>query len=395
MIIKPIIRNNIALNAHPYGCELNVMNQINELSNKAIINEKPLNVLIIGGSSGYGLATRLVLALKANAYTYNVSFESGPRKRTSGTAGYYNNFFVEKHLKDKGIESDDILGDCFSDEMKAQVIQDFKAMNKKIDMVIYSVASGVRVDPKTGVKYTSALKPINQSFTADSIDLSKKTLKEITIEPATQEEIDETIKVMGGEDFYLWMEALKAGGVLNEGVKSLAYTYIGSPITYPIYKDGTIGQAKRDLEAKNKDINALLQDLNGQSYICSSQSVVTKASVYIPGIALYVSSLNKIMKENNIYESIVAHKYRLFADMIFGNDILLDENNIIRLDALELQPDIQKEVELLMNNYTSENFYDLLDVKDFRAEFYNLNGFEYDTIDYEADVDLTPFEMTE
>ncbi|WP_423364325.1 enoyl-ACP reductase FabV [Mycoplasma sp. P36-A1] len=391
MIIKPIIRNNIALNSHPLGCQLNILHQIEELNDKELINESPINVLIIGGSSGYGLATRLVLALKANAYTYNVSYESGPRKRSSGTAGFYNNYYVKKHFMDNNIPCDDLNADCFSNETKQLVVDDFKRMNKKIDMIIYSVASGVRVDPVTNEKYTSALKPINKSFNADSIDLSKKLLKNTTIEPASNQEIAETIKVMGGEDFLLWMEVLKDNDLLNDNVKALAYTYIGSPITYDIYKDGTIGQAKRDLEKKNEDINNLLASLNGTSYICSSQSVITKASIYIPGIALYVSSLNKVMKEKNKYESIIDHKYRLFSEMIFKNNIILDDNNIIRLDAIELEEDIQKDVIKLMNSYTPENFYELLDVDQFRTEFYNLNGFEYDSIDYDLDLNLDEY----
>ena len=389
MIIKPMIRDNIALNSHPKGCEQNILNQLNEIKNKRNINEKPLNVLIIGGSSGYGLASRLVLTFKGNAFTYNVSYESAPSKRLSGTAGYFNNYYFENLCKKNNHECFDLNADCFADKTKEQVINYFKDNNKKIDLIVYSVASGVRIDPKTKEKYTSSLKPIDKKYTGIIVDIMKNTMKEKTLEVATQEEIDSTIKVMGGEDFLLWIETLDNAKVLNDGVNAVAYTYIGAPCTYPIYKDGTIGQAKRDLERKNDDINKILNKYQGQSYICSAKSVITKASTYIPTVPLYMSALFKVMKKHHIHETLTEHIYRLFNDMIYGDRILLDENNIIRLDYFEMNDIIQKEVNELLEKTTHDNFVELLEYDEFKNEFLQINGFNFDSIDYEEDIDMS------
>ncbi|MDH6602901.1 enoyl-[acyl-carrier protein] reductase/trans-2-enoyl-CoA reductase (NAD+) [Bacilli bacterium PM5-9] len=389
MIIKPKIRDNIALNSHPKGCEQNIVNQIDELKNLDNINSKPLNVLIIGGSSGYGLASRLVLAYKNNAFTYNVSYESGPLKRFSGTAGFFNNYYFSKLSQFDNQNHVDLNGDCFSHETKENVINYFKENNKKIDLIVYSVASGVRIDPDTNIKYTSTLKPIKSDYTGNSVDIMKDIIKEKTIDVANSDEINNTIKVMGGEDFLLWIKALANKDVLNENVKVLAYTYIGPECTYPIYKDGTIGQAKRDLEQKNIEVNNILEKFNGHSYICAAKSVVTKASTYIPSVPLYMSALYKIMKENNTHETITQHIYRLFNEMIYGNNTIYDENDIIRLDSYEMDEKVQNQVNELLEKVTSDNFKELIDYDEFKKEFLIINGFEVENVDYEEDIDLT------
>lgn len=389
MIIKPMIRDNIALNSHPKGCEKNLINQIQEIADDVMIGTIPLNVLIIGGSSGYGLASRLVMAFKNKAFTYNVSYESAPQGKRTGSAGYFNNYYFAKIAQENNLSFFDLNADCFAHETKDQVIDYFKENNKKIDLVIYSVASPLRIDPDTKEKYSSVIKPINQSYSGMTIDVMKDVIKEKNLEPANDEEIAKTIKVMGGEDFLLWMKALSKADVLNNNVKAIAYTYIGSPCTYPIYKDGTIGQAKRDLEAKNHDVNKIISQLNGQSYIVSAKSVVTKASSVIPTVPLYMSALFKVMKKHHTHESIIKHIYRLYNDMIYGNNLLLDENGIIRLDSYEMDAEVQKEVTKLMNEATADNFQEILDYQEFKNGFYVINGFNLEGVDYEEDLDLS------
>ena len=391
MIIKPMIRDNIALNAHPKGCEQNIINQLNEIASKKEIGKIPLNVLIIGGSSGYGLASRLVLAFKNNAFTYNVSFESAPTKRLSGSAGYFNNYYFEKIATKENIPSFDLNADCFAHETKDEVINYFKKNNKKIDLIIYSVASGVRIDPDSKEKYLSALKPIGHAYTGMSIDLVKEIMKEKTIEVAQADEIIKTIKVMGGEDFLLWIKALDKANILNNNVKAIAYTYLGSPCTYPIYKDGTIGQAKRDLEQKNSEINAILQKKKGHSYIVAAKSVVTKASSVIPTVPLYMSALFKVMKEQHTHESITEHIYRLYSEMIYGDKLLIDENNIVRLDSYEMTATVQEKVNNLLQQVTENNFQELLDYQEYKKEFLLINGFGLGKVDYDADLDLSKY----
>lgn len=388
MILKPMIRSNIALNAHPLGCKQNILNQIKELENLDNISDKPLSVLIIGGSSGYGLASRIVLTYKANAYTYNVSFERPAKRKSTASAGYYNNYYFNEIAKSDGYNCDDYNGDAFSHETKQLVINHFKKLNKKIDLVIYSIASGVRIDPETQEKYVSTLKPIDTSFTGYNVDIATETLTEETLEPANKQEIADTIKVMGGEDYLLWAEALKKADVLNENCKFITYTYLGSKITHPIYKDGTIGQAKRDLEEANKKINELLSYLNGQAIISASKAVVTKASVFIPTMALYASALFKVMIKNNTHETITQHKYRLFKDMVYGNAVLIDDRGFYRIDSKEMNSSVQEEVQELLDKVTKDNFTDIVEFERFKHLFLSINGFDIAGVDYNEDIEI-------
>lgn len=391
MIIKPLIRDNIALNAHPRGCYENIVNQIKWVQTKDPIVNGPLNVLIIGGSSGYGLASRIALAFNAKAYTYNVSFERPGSKRSTASAGYYNNLAFETLAKEQDIESDDFNGDAFSFETKEKVLSDFEVAGKKIDLLIYSVASGIRIDPYTQEKYVSTLKPIGQDFKGLSVDIAKKTIKEVILDPASEEEIENTRKVMGGEDYLLWVKAIDEKGLFNQNAKSITYTYLGSELTYPIYKDGTIGNAKRDLEAAQTQIQEIMAKVDGEALISSSKTVVTKASVFIPTVALYGSTLFKVMKLANTHESITQHKFRLFKDMVYGNQRLLDDANLIRLDSFEMDPIVQEQVKELMAFTTTSDDLDAIDFDFFIQEFNQMNGFMIDGVDYNEDIDIESF----
>ena len=373
MSIKAKVRDNIALNADAEGCEKNVFNQIQIAKKHTKITNKPLNVLIIGGSSGYGLASRITLAFGSNAYTYNVCFEREAKGRNTASAGYYNNQAFEKFAKEENIQSDELNGDAFSFEAKETVIKSFKEQNRKIDLIIYSLASGVRVDPFTQIKYVSSLKPIGEAFEGVSVDIIKETLKNELILPANEEEIENTVKVMGGEDYLLWVKAIDEADLFNEEAKVITYTYIGSEITYPIYKNGTIGHAKRDLEEKQKEIQSIMDHYNGTSYVSSSKTVVTKASVFIPTVALYGSALFKVMKERGTHESIIEHKIRLFEDYIYNED---NNETFIRLDKFELDQETQKRVEKLLEEVKTDEDLKLIDFDFFRKEFMNLSGFE-------------------
>lgn len=375
MTIKPRIRNNIALNANPEGCERNIRNQIDSIKDHPVITDKPLNVLIIGGSSGYGLSTRIALTYKANAYTYNVSYESAPNGNRSGTAGYYNNLYFKEISQNDGFESDDTLGDAFSDEAKLKVIEDFKASGRKIDLLVYSVASGVRVDPDDGIKYISALKPIGKDYTGLNVDIIKKTLSPMTLQSASEIEIAHTIKVMGGEDYLRWAKFMSDADLFNQGAQCVTYTYFGSDITDPIYRYGTIGNAKRDLESKNHLVNEIMSKVQGRAVISASKAVVTKASVFIPTMALYVSALFKVMKKHQKHESVIEHKYRLYKDMIYNSEMKLNPDLVLRPDAYELDTTIQQEVKEILDQVTPDNFEDIVDFDCFIEEFLEINGF--------------------
>lgn len=377
MKLKPMVRDNIALNAHEEGCKQSILNQIEELKNLPSIQSNELNVLIIGGSSGYGLASRIALTFKANAYTYNVSFERAARGRNTASAGYYNNEAFQEIATSQGYSSDDLNADAFSHETKQSVIEDFTTKNIKIDLLIYSVASGIRIDSDTQEKYVSALKPIGKEFKGQSVDIAKELIKDEIIQPANDEEIFNTTKVMGGEDYLLWVEALNKANLFDEGATTLTYTYVGSELTYPIYKDGTIGHAKRNLESTLPKIQSIMDQYNGHAKISSSKTVVTKASVFIPTVALYASALFKVMKERGTHESITEHKYRLFKDFIFNKD---NTDSLIRLDAFELDKDTQVQVETLLDTYNND--LSKVDFEFFKEEFMRLSGFEVSGTNY-------------
>ncbi|HOJ44816.1 MAG TPA: enoyl-[acyl-carrier-protein] reductase FabV [Bacilli bacterium] len=386
MVIKPIIRSNVFLTAHPIGCFEHAMEQFYEA--KRLPSFKgPKEVLIIGGSSGYGFASRVALTIAGGANTINVSYESGPKAERSGTAGYWHNLAFEKLVKDLPSIHRDFLGDAFSAQMKQQVIEHMIQTGRKIDLVIYSIAAGARFDEQRQETIRSHIKTIGEPIVGKTIDIATKSVKEITVTGGTEQEVKDTVFVMGGSDWADWIHRLDDAGVLATGVKTISYTYIGSDSTARIYRDGTIGQAKEHLEQTALDMNPLLQKkYRGEALISSSKAVVTKASVFIPQMPIYVSCLIEVMSKHGVHEAILEHKYRLFKDMVYGDKRLVDDKGRIRIDHQEMDPSIQREVVNMMKNLTDEQLLALDGTKRFLSEFYQIHGFGYPNIDYEQPV---------
>ncbi|MFW6318960.1 MAG: enoyl-ACP reductase FabV [Bacillota bacterium] len=388
MIIKPSIRSNFFTNAHPLGCEQHVLEQIEEAKQKQPFNG-PKNVLIIGGSSGYGLASRIALAYGSDANTINISYESGPRGKRSGTAGFWNNLYFQKHAKETNNIHIDFLGDAFAKETKDTIIETIKKTIGSVDLVIYSLAAGGRKNPETGEIVSSHIKTIGEPITGKTIDIKQKEVTEITVDNATTQEIEDTVYVMGGSDWFDWITILDEAQVLSSHAKTISYTYIGGSTTQNIYRHGTLGKAKEDLEAKGKELNTLLEKkYQGEALISSSKAVVSKASVFIPQMPVYVSCLYDVMLKENVHESILSHKYRLFKDMVYGDNRIVDEQGRIRIDHLELDHTIQQKTDLLMHTMNDDSLMDLKGTKHFLTTFYQINGFNYDTIDYSEDINL-------
>ena len=389
MHITPSIRQNFFTNAHPLGCEYTITSYIKEA--KALDNfNGPKNVLIIGGSSGYGLASRIALAFGAHASTLNISYESLPRGKRTGSAGYWNNVFFQHHTKSLNTIHRDIIGDAFSQETKQEAIEKIKEQFGPIDLVIYSLAAGARKDPETGDLVRSAIKPIEDTVSGVTIDIAHRELKEITLTPASDEEIKDTVFVMGGSDWADWIHVLHDAGVLNKGAKTIAYTYIGAESTKAIYREGTLGKAKEDLEQHGRDLNDYLAThLNGEALISSSKAVISKASVFIPKMPIYVSALFDVMKEHNVHETILEHKYRLFKDMVYGHKRLTDDQGRLRLDHYELNDKIQQQTQEKMTSLVKDATLSDESIDYFLTTFYQINGFNYSQIDYDKDVDIS------
>ncbi len=387
MIIQPRTRGFICLTSHPEGCAQNVKNQIEYVKSKGEIKNGPQKVLVIGASTGFGIASRISAAFGSNAATIGVFFEKPAAEGKPGTAGWYNTAAFEKEAHAAGLYAKSINGDAFSDEIKKQTIDLIKADLGQVDLIIYSLASPRRTHPKTGVAYSSVLKPIATPFSDKTVDFHTGVVSDITINPIeNEEEIANTIAVMGGEDWKFWIEDLKAAGVLAEGVKTVAYSYIGPELTYPIYRNGTIGKAKDDLEATVPALNELLADLNGVSYVSVNKALVTQSSSAIPVVPLYISLLYKVMKEKGIHEGCIEQMQRLFAERLFNNaDVQLDEKGRIRVDDLEMRADVQAEVSALWKEVTTETLPAISDIEGYRNEFFHLFGFNFPEIDYTAD----------
>ena len=390
MLITPSIRNNFFTNAHPEGIKMQIQKQINEVEKLGKF-DGPKNVLIIGGSSGYGLASRISLAFGSFSNTVNVSFESQPRGKRTGSAGYWNNAFFQHFAQKLDTVHKDFLGDAFSSEMKQKVIDYIKEDIGKIDLLVYSLAAGARKNEKTEETIRSFIKPIGSSTNGYTLDIASKMFVPITIEPATEEEIRDTVYVMGGEDWQNWFNALRQEGLLAEGFKTISFTYIGTKTTSKIYRDGTMGKAKEHLEKTAFDMNNELSSINGEALISSSKAVVSKASVFIPQMPIYVSCLNEVMTKRGVHESITKHKYRLFKDMVYGESRVIDDAGRLRLDKQEMEDIIQEETEVLMKEYSSEKLFTLNGAKMFLKEFYQINGFDVGGVDYDKDVDISAF----
>jgi len=391
MIIEPKVKGSILLTAHPEGCKKLVKEQINYIKANENTYVGSKKALIIGASSGYGLATRISLAFGGSKTdTIGVSYESGPKGKRTGTAGWYNNIAFKEEAENEGLVAKNFVGDAFSMEMKDEVIKYIKEeFGGKVDLIIYSLASGRRTDPINGETYTSALKSTTGEVKGPTISFDDDTLVEQIMDNASEDEIFATVKVMGGEDWALWINALVEAGVVAEEAKTYAYSYIGPKITYAIYKDGTIGAAKRHLEKTANELNSLLQDkLNGEAHVAVNKALVTKASAYIPIFPLYGAILLKVMKEKGIHEGCIEQTHRLFSQMIYGNEPVIDEDGRIRPDNWEMREDVQKEVEELWDKINVDNFRELSDFKGYKDDFYRLGGFEVEGIDYSEDVDL-------
>lgn len=387
MIIKPSIRSNFFTNAHPIGCKEKLLQDIKRVKELDSYNG-PKNVLIIGGSSGYGLGSRISLAFGANANTVNVSFESAPRGKRTGSAGYWNNlFFQEAALETNNIHKD-FIGDAFSFETKQNVLDYIKENIGKIDLLVYSLASGVRKNFETGETIRSSIKSLGKPVTGKTIDIGEQRIYDLTVEPASEQETKDTVFVMGGSDWYDWVTFFKDNNMINDHFKTIAYTYIGGPSTEGIYRKGTLGKAKEDLEKNAVLMNNELSSINGEALISSSKAVVSKASVFIPQMPIYVACLLETMTLHNVEETILEHKHRLFKDMVYGSKRILDKEGRIRLDHLEMEPKIQKETLSLMNNLSDDEILSFEGTKKFLKEFYQINGFMIDGIDYSEEVDL-------
>ena len=385
MKIEPKFRGFICTAAHPIGCEENVKEQIEYVKSKTAVRGAK-NVLIIGASTGYGLASRIVAAFSFGANTLGISFEKEASDKRTATPGWYNTKAFEKYAKEQGGFHKSINGDAFSNEVKEETINEIKNNMGKIDLVIYSLASPRRKDPVTGEVYSSVLKTIGEDFKSKTLDFHTFKISEVEVGRATEEEIKGTIKVMGGEDWKLWIEALREADVLAEGVKTLAYSYIGSELTYPMYNNGTIGMAKKDLDEKSKEINKILKDINGNAYVSVNKGLVTQASSAIPVVSLYISILFKVMKEKGIHEGCIEQCYRLFNDRLYGGELLLDEEGRIRIDDLEMREDVQKEIKDIWDKVNSSNVKEYSDAEGFREDFLKLFGFGFKNVDYDEDV---------
>lgn len=385
MIIEPRMRGFICLTAHPDGCAQNVKNQIEYVKSKGKI-EGAKRVLVIGASTGFGLASRITSAFGCDAATIGVFFEKPGTEGKTASPGWYNSAAFEKEAHAAGLYAKSINGDAFSNEIKAQTIDLIKADLGQVDLVIYSLASPVRMHPTTGVLHRSALKPIGGTFTNKTVDFHTGNVTQVSIEPAQQEDIDNTVVVMGGEDWSMWMDAMKAAGVLAEGAMTVAYSYIGPEVTKAVYRNGTIGRAKDHLEATAAVITQSLSDLGGKAYVSVNKALVTQASSAIPVIPLYISLLYKIMKREGIHEGCIEQMERLYSDRLYGkSDIPVDAENRIRIDDWEMRDDVQAEVAQLWEEATTESLPGIGDLAGYKNDFLNLFGFGFEGVDYQAD----------
>ncbi len=385
MIIKPKIRGFICTNAHPVGCAENVAQQINYIKSQKYDQSQgqPRNVLVIGASTGYGLASRITAAYGFGARTLGLFFEKPASEKRTGSAGYYNSAAFDAQARADGLYAKSINGDAFSDEAKKQVIELIKADMGTVDLVVYSLASPRRTDPRTGETHSSTLKPIGQPYTTKSLNTDTKLISEVSVEAANDDEISGTIKVMGGEDWALWIDALNDAGVLAPGAKTVAYTYIGDKLTKPMYGDATIGKAKEHLDVTAADMNSRL-DLDARVSVL--KAVVTQASAAIPVMPLYLSILFKEMKEEGTQEGCIEQLHRLFTECVYSDNPRLDTEGRFRVDELELKRDMQAKVEAAWEKVTSDNLSELSDFEGYRSEFLRLFGFGISGVDYDVDV---------
>jgi enoyl-[acyl-carrier protein] reductase/trans-2-enoyl-CoA reductase (NAD+) len=389
MVIKPKVRGFVCVTAHPAGCAAHVQEQIAHVKAKGPIKDGPKKVLVIGASTGYGLASRITAAFGSGAATLGIFFERASEEGRPATPGWYNTIAFTQAARAAGLYAKNLNGDAFSDDLKRQAIEIIKADLGQVDLIVYSLASPRRTHPKTGVVHKSVLKPVGSPYTNKTFDTDKGLVSEITIEPANDAEIADTTAVMGGEDWELWIDALAAAGCLAPGATSVAYSYIGPEVTWAIYKNGTIGLAKNDLERAAKKIDAQLKAHGyGRAFISVNKALVTQASSAIPVVPLYISILYKLMKARGTHEGCIEQIQRLFATQMYnGSALNFDDAGRVRIDDLEMKPDVQVEVKKIWPQVTTENLAALTDIAGYRTEFLKLFGFGLPGIDYEADIE--------
>lgn len=389
MVIKPKVRGFVCVTSHPAGCAAHVEEQINFVKAKGAIENGPKKVLVIGASTGYGLASRIAAAFGSEAATIGVFFERPSEEGRPATPGWYNTIAFTRAARAAGLLAKNFNGDAFSNELKQQVLAAIKADLGQVDLVVYSLASPRRTHPTTGAVHKSVLKPVGTAYTNKTVDTDKGVVSDITIEPASEAEINDTITVMGGEDWELWMNALADAGLLAPGATSVAYSYIGPEVTWPIYKNGTIGLAKNDLEKSARKIDALLKAHGyGRAFISVNKALVTQASSAIPVVPLYISLLYKIMKARGTHEGCIEQIQRLFATQMYnGSALTFDDGGRVRVDDLEMHPEVQAEVALVWPTVSTENLAELTDIAGYRQEFLKLFGFGLKGIDYDAEVE--------
>lgn len=388
MIIEPKVRGFICLTAHPKGCEQNVINQINYVKSKGAI-DGPKRVLVIGSSTGFGLASRITSAFGSDAATIGVYFEKPPAEGKPASPGWYNTAAFELQAHKAGLYAKSVNGDAFSHEVKKTVLDLIKTDLGQIDLIIYSLASPRRTHPDTAEIFNSVLKPIGQKFSSKTVNFHTGDISDITIEPVTADsDIENTIAVMGGEDWAMWIEALKQADLLAENAVTVAYSYVGPELTEAIYRKGTIGRAKDHLEATAFEITDSLKAINGKGYVSVNKALVTQASSAIPVIPLYMSLLYKVMKEQNLHEGCIEQIQRLFQERLYTSKAIpTDEKGRIRIDDWEMREDVQQKVIELWKEVTTENLPELGDLAGYQQDFFNLFGFKVAGVDYDVEVD--------
>lgn len=400
-VIKPMIRSNICINAHPIGCAKETVNQINYVkAQKAKRGIKtlaeggkgPKTVLVVGCSTGYGLASRIAAAFEYGADTIGVSFEKEATQTKGGTPGWYNNLAFDRQAVEAGLKTATFNLDAFADSTRAEIISKIKEWNTKVDLIIYSLASPVRKDPDTDVLYKSVIKPIGQVYSGASLDMMTGKISQDSTQPAEGDEIPNTVKVMGGEDWERWIKQLKEADVLAEGCRTLAYSYIGPSLSHAIYRDGTIGEAKKDLEKRAHSIDESLKELGGAAFVSVNKGLITRSSSVIPIITQYLGVLFKVMKAKGNHEGCIEQMERLFAERLYtgadnaADKVPVDSENRIRMDDWELEEDVQAEIDRLMPLVTEENLEETVDIAGIRHDFLAINGFDVEGVDYTADI---------
>lgn len=387
--VSPRVRGFVCITAHPEGCAAHVREQIAYVKSRPAIANGPKNVLVIGASTGYGLASRIAAAFGAGANTFGIYFERPSANGKTASAGWYNTAAFEAEARKAGLYAASANGDAFSTEMKNAVIARLKNEMPQIDLVVYSLAAPRRTDPVTGEMFKSVLKPTGAPYTSKNLDTDKKLVNSVSLDPASDEEIRATVKVMGGEDWKLWIEALDAAGLLAEGCQSVSYSYIGPSVTWPIYKDGSIGQAKKDLYAKAKEIDAILKAKHGRAFVSVNKAVVTQASSAIPVVPLYISILFKVMKAKGLHEDCIEQIQRLFETQMYNDGCLnFDAEGLVHIDDWELRDDVQKEVFEIWPKIETANLEELSDFAGYQSGFLKLFGFGLPGVNYDAEVEV-------